>query len=291
MVQRKGHLVRVESLFAKLAPSEQKVAVSILEAPTLVIDMGISDLARRSGSSEAAVVRFCKKAGFAGFKQFKVAMSQELGSAPPPEIKNALNEHVKEFGDVEGIIRKVKDLDVSVLNEALSTVDREQLDGAAERLSSSKKVVIFAAGLSGTVASELNNRLMRFGFDSQYETSSYAQLMQASKLTPDDAAVGISYSGSTKEIVEAIGLARNAGAATIGITNSRDSMLARGSDFVITPEIRQSQFDVGMWSIPRIIGLAVVDVLMMAVAFKMGREDGADALSQKALLDRLGIGD
>ncbi|HNV34048.1 MAG TPA: MurR/RpiR family transcriptional regulator [Bacillota bacterium] len=291
MVQRKGHLVRVESLFAKLAPSEQKVAVSILEDPAVVIDMGISELAKRSGSSEAAVVRFCKKAGFAGFKQFKTAMSQEFGSAPPPEIKNALDEHMKESGSVESIIRKVRDLDVSVLNEALLGVDREQLDGAAERLASAKRVAIFAAGLSGTVASELNNRLMRFGFDSQYETSSYAQLMQASKLTPDDCAVGISYSGSTKEIVEAMGLARNTGASTIGITSLRDSPLARGSDFVIAPEIRQSQFDVGMWSIPRIVGLAVVDVLMMAVAFKMGREEGDGASSRRALLDRLGIGD
>ncbi|HPU96262.1 MAG TPA: hypothetical protein PK488_05290, partial [Bacillota bacterium] len=79
--------------------------------------------------------------------------------------------------------------------------------------------------------------------------------------------------------------------STIGITSLRDSPLARGSDFVIAPEIRQSQFDVGMWSIPRIVGLAVVDVLMMAVAFKMGREEGDGASSRRALLDRLGIGD
>lgn len=289
-MQRKGHLVRVESLFAKLAPSEQKVAMAILKDPTLVIEAGINEIADKSGASEAAVVRFCKKAGFDGFKQFKVAMAQELGSMPMTGSGSRLDEQIKGYGTIGELVQNVIEFDVSVLKDALNTVDRIQLAGAAEALSKAKKVVIFASGLSTTVANELNNRLMRFGFETQLEGSTYAQILQASKLTPDDVAVGISYSGTTKDVVDAVTFSKQSGAKVIALTNYPDMPLAQKADFVISSNIELSPIDIGMWSMPRIVGLALVDMLMATVAFTLkGGIEGEAEASRQALLARFGI--
>lgn len=288
--QRKGHLVRVESLLARLAPSEQKVAVAVLKDPSMVINSGINELAVKSGASEAAVVRFCKKAGYAGYKQFRVAMTQELGTYHMLGLDNSIDERIKSYGCIDEIINAVRDQEVSVLSAALSTIDREQLNLAADAVLNCKRVTIFATGLSGLIANELNNRLMRLGFDTQFEVSLYAQLLQASKLTPDDVAIGISYSGTTKEIVDAVGLAGRTGAKTIAITNYPDTDLAMKSDIVIAAGIENTFTDVGMWSMPRIVGLAIIDIYMAAVAFKMQGGIGSEAeASRRALLTTLGI--
>jgi len=288
--QRKGHLVRVESLLARLAPSEQKVAVAVLKDPSMVMDSGISDLAGKSGASEAAVVRFCKKAGYSGYKQFKMAMTQELGTYHLLGLENSIDEKIKSYGCIDEIINAVRDQEVSVLGSALSTIDREQLNMAADAIINCKRVTIFATGLSGMIANELNNRLMRLGFDTQFESSLYAQLLQASKLTPDDVAIGISYSGTTKEVVDAVGLAGKSGARTIAITNYPDMDLAKKSDIVIAAGIETTFTDVGMWSMPRIVGLAIIDIYMAAVAFKMQGGIGSEAeASRRALLTTLGI--
>lgn len=290
LLQRKGHLVRVESLIARLAPSEQKVAVAVLKDPSMVIETGISELALRSGASEAAVVRFCKKAGYTGYKQFKLAMTQELGTYHMLGLENSIDDRIKSFSGIDEVIKEVRDQEVSVLSAALATIDAEQLNQAADAILSCKRVAIFATGLSGLIANELNNRLMRLGFDTQFESSLYAQLLQASKLTPDDVAIGISYSGTTKEIVDAVGLAGKTGARTIAITNYPDMDLAHKSDIVIAAGIANSFIDVGMWSMPRIAGLAIIDIFMAAVAFKMHDGIGSEAeASRRALLTTLGI--
>lgn len=286
---RKGHLVRVESLFTKLAPSEQKVAMSILKDPPKVLEMGISDLAAYSGSSEAAVVRFCKKAGFTGFKQFKMAMAQELGSMPYADPNAFANIH-DDGKDLHKLSDKVLEAHISYLKAAFRQINLAAIDGAAKRIVKSRKIAIFATGLSSVVASELNNRLMRLRLDTQFEASPYAQYMQASKLTHGDMAIGISFSGTTKEIVDSITLAKEMGAATLAITNYPSMPLGQLCSFVIAPEIGQSTMDIGMWAVPRVVGLAVVDLLMAAVALNMeGSVEEEAETSRQAILFKLGI--
>ncbi len=289
-VFRKGHLVRVEALFAKLAPSEQKVAMLILKDPAKVLEMGISDLARASGASDAAVVRFCKKAGYSGFRQFKVAMAQELGSMSPFTGSKEISEIINSHGDMAGLFEKILEAHTSYLKSAFSQLDMAQLEGAAKAITKAKRICLFAVGLSGIVAGELNNRLMRFGFDTQNESSPYAQYMQASKLTSADMAIGISFSGTTKEVVDAVGLAKDMGASTIAITNYPSMPLGQMCDYVISPEIGQNPMDMGMWSVPRVVGLAIVDLLMAAVAFNMKEDiEGVAEASRQAILYKLGI--
>ena len=288
-VFRKGHLVRVESLFTKLAPSEQKVAMSILKDPPMILEMGITELAKFSGSSEAAVVRFCKKAGFTGFKQFKVAMVQELGSMPF-SVPKKMEDMLEGNDDLRRLSDKILEAHTSYLKASFAQVNLAQVESAAKKIVKSRKIAIFATGLSSVVASELNNRLMRLRLDTQYESSSYAQYMQASKLTPEDMAIGISFSGTTKEIVDSITLAKEMGAATLAITNYPAMPLGQLCNFVISPEIGQGPMDIGMWAIPRVVGLAVVDLLMGVVALNMeGSVEEEAETSRQAILFRLGI--
>jgi hypothetical protein len=60
-----------------------------------------------------------------------------------------------------------------------------------------------------------------------------SQLAAAALLSPEDAAIAISYSGRTEPVVEALRMARGRGAHTIAITSFEDSPLVKHADIAL----------------------------------------------------------
>ena len=69
--------IRLRAEMDKLSISERKVASCIVADSQAVLGMGISDIARRSGVSDATVVRLCRTLGYKGLKELKIAIAQE----------------------------------------------------------------------------------------------------------------------------------------------------------------------------------------------------------------------
>jgi DNA-binding MurR/RpiR family transcriptional regulator len=78
-------------------------------------------------------------------------------------------------------------------------------------------------------------------------------------------AIGISHTGMTAEVVDALRVARQRGATTVGITNFGGSALADEAELVLTTAARETTFRSGAMS-SRIAQLAVVDCLFSGVA-------------------------
>jgi RpiR family transcriptional regulator, carbohydrate utilization regulator len=76
-------LDRVSSLLEKLRPSEQAVARFVLRHPNLVIDLSFPDLAEKAGVSQPTIARFCRAAGFSGYRDFKLRLAQSLANGVP----------------------------------------------------------------------------------------------------------------------------------------------------------------------------------------------------------------
>ena len=64
-----------------LVPSEARVARFVLEEPTAVIHLSVTELATAANTSATTVMRFCQRIGFQGYQEFKIALAQE---AIPP---------------------------------------------------------------------------------------------------------------------------------------------------------------------------------------------------------------
>jgi RpiR family carbohydrate utilization transcriptional regulator len=81
-VSSQAALARIRSAQSSLTHSEAAVAALILAAPAAAMSLGIEALARRAGVSTATVLRFCQSLGFAGYKDFKIALAVEMGRSP-----------------------------------------------------------------------------------------------------------------------------------------------------------------------------------------------------------------
>ena len=57
---------------------ETSIADYILQNPEEVCTLGIAELARRTYSSNAAIIRMCRKLGISGYKEFRIAFAADL---------------------------------------------------------------------------------------------------------------------------------------------------------------------------------------------------------------------
>jgi DNA-binding MurR/RpiR family transcriptional regulator len=114
----------------------------------------------------------------------------------------------------------------------------------------------------------------------------HMQAMSAALLFPSCVAVAISVTGSTKDIIESVTIAKDTGATVIGITGRSKSPLARLCDFHLSVHSQEA----AVWLAPmssRIAQVALLDVLFVAVAIKRFA-DSKEKLEKvkKSLIDK-----
>lgn len=138
---------------------------------------------------------------------------------------------------------------------------------AARTLAKAKRIELFSTGISFGVAYTMRCKLHLIGLPAHAEFDSHMQLVAATQLKPGDVGFGISCSGSTKETVDCLRIARAKQATTICLTNSMKSPITDYTDLALyaTPsEIKYFQAPMAS----RVTQLAVADALFVYLALR-----------------------
>jgi RpiR family transcriptional regulator, carbohydrate utilization regulator len=259
-------IARIKDSFADLRPAEQAVADAVLADVQAAVDASNAEIALRAGVSQPTVTRFCRAIGCEGVRDFKLQLARSLVvgdlylAADPPMPPDA---NLPPFW-------------TSVLteaHEALHAVER-QLDPAlllraAEDIAAARHVAVLGlGGSSATLAEETRARLFRYGVGITAVEDPYLARMMAATFKPGDAFIAISQTGRTREVVEAIEIARHYGARTIAITTP-DSDLAHAADIALTTQVAEYP-DTLTPSAARFAFLTIIDLLSAATGYRMG---------------------
>jgi hypothetical protein len=94
----------------------------------------------------------------------------------------------------------------------------DRFDDAAEWIPAFEVLVFGLGGSSTALVQETQNRLFRYGVVVSAHSDPYVMKMTASTLKPNDVVIAISGTGRTREVVEAVALAKHYRAKAIGIT-------------------------------------------------------------------------
>lgn len=259
-------LVRMRSALPQLQPAEHRVAEVVLRDPAGAAHLSITELAERADTSVATVARFSHSVGFGGYPQLRLALAgaaareSALGGPthqPPADLNEAQT--------TEDIVAAIVHHEVRALQETAEHLDLTALDAAVEAVAAAPRVEIFGIGASGLVATDLQYKLIRAGRVAFCWTEFHAAMTSAVLLDASDVAIGISHSGSTQDVVEALAAAKNAGATTIAITNFSGAPIVEYADIVLTTAARETAFRSGALA-SRTAQLAVVDFLFVGVA-------------------------
>ena len=257
---RPGCLIKIESLLRSMNEAEKKVAQFILGNPEKVLEMTISEVAAESGVSESTVFKLCRTIDYGGFRDFKMALARQ-GVVPIPKPFAP----VKKTDDAKAIARKVLNITIETLEDTLNVLDFDELERAYLALKKAQKVLVISLSVSRTTAVFAADKLSFFGIDAQAVVDLHLQAMRAALLTPKDVLLAFSRSGDTRDVVEAVQIAKGRGAITIGITNNPRSYFAKTVDIKLIVALKDTRFRDDVLA-SRIEHLAIVDVLYTMLA-------------------------
>ena len=233
----RGALAAISDALPKLKGSAQKAAQFILNSPRETINLTITELGARVGVSEASIVRFAQALGYSGFHALKIGLAEDLVS---PML--LVHEDLTTDDSAADAVQKAMTAGMRSLEDTVRILEMTVLESAIQAICAAHRVELFASGNSIPLAMDLNFRLTKIGLYCRFSIDPTVQEMYASLTTPEDVAIGISHTGSSKDTVYALELARQRGARTVCITNHSDSPLTRHGDFCLFTSTRVSHF-------------------------------------------------
>lgn len=260
-------LTRLRYSEGDLSPSEKKIAEYILANAKDAVRQNIQELAEAAGGSPAAVTRLCKRISVKGFSELRVLLAEELSSTAESQEPF----YVPDFTDTDDESSIIRNLLRSVsTNLAMipALLSSEAVKAAAERILSSKRLLLLGIGASHIVAEDFFQKCLRVGILAACPSEEDLILLASTALTADDTALIVSYSGETPVIKKAAREAKERGASVVAITRYGASALSACADIVLNVPAVESTFRQGA-TVSRLSQLLVVDALYSSMLIKI----------------------
>lgn len=250
----------LESRYAALRPSEQRAADFILAHLAEAGQLTLAQTAERAGVSQPTVIRLARAAGFSGFRAFQLALVEEQarrGARAMYGYDLTANE------TVASVPAHIVSTTIRSLETMLKYVSGELIEKCVALLRSAGKIAVFGVENSVVTCRDLCTKLLYLGLPCVFYEDCYLQKIVAGGLTENDTAIGVSYSGSSRDTVDVMETARKSGANTIVLTNFRDSRIAQYADVLLCASNEQLLYGDAIFS--RTAQIAIVDMLYWGV--------------------------
>lgn len=247
--KEKSALPLIESAYADMTQTERLIANYFLEGNEPE-DLSLKAMAGRLAVSEATLVRFAKKVGFKGYREFVFQYEKSIASSKPSENVTASSLQV---------LNAYQDL----LTKTYSLIQEEQIARIAQRMGEMRRIFVSGIGSSGYAASEMAYRFKRIGCDMEAFTDIDMMRIVSVFHTAGDLVIGLSISGTRQEFLESLQMAKERGAMTILITSSSHEFHKRYIDeIVLVPSLLHLNY--GNLISPQFPLLVMIDILYAA---------------------------
>jgi len=253
----KSVLVRIQEYSAQASGAEKGVLRFLRENPEEAAGYSIKQLADKTFSSAATIVRLCRKMGFEGYKELQKSLLYE--SALRRESTRPMEQEIKKDDSLEELVNKVTYKNIVSLDNTRKLVDLEILNQCVELLERSQTVYLFGLGSSLLVARDMYLKLLRVNKPCVICDDWHAQLLHLALI--------VSYSGLTEEMIVCAREARLREAPVITISRFEQSPLVRLADYNLSVAATELIFRSGAMS-SRISQLNMIDILYTAYVHK-----------------------
>ncbi len=255
-----GCFIRIQGTYSTLRTAEQRVADFILKHAEELIYLTVTELAERTQTSESTVVRLCQKIGYKGYQEFKIMLARDL--VGPAET---VYEEIEPGDSLEALTTKVFQANAQALKDTIEVLGADELGKAVAALAKARRLEVYGIGGSAPLAFDAYHKFMKLGIPSMWLNDSDLMAMSSSLLEPPDVALGISHTGASRDVCDAMENAQNAGATTICITHRATSPITKVSNIKLFTAAKETAFGSDATS-SRIAQLTIIDVLYAGIA-------------------------
>lgn len=273
-------VAHIRARMPALTDRGRRIGQSILDNPLDVIHLTVTDLAQRTHTSVATVVRFCQDVGLRGFADLKIRLAAETIPA-----ERGLHEDVAVDDPAPTILSKVLTSTAGAVAAAADTVSATAFTHAVDLLRGADHLLCIGVGTSAPLAQDAGYRFRTAGLPAEAPYDPHVQHVAARLLGPGAVCLCISHTGQTRESLDSARAAKAAGAATVAITSFFNSPLTELVDVALVAGSRETDFRVEAIT-SRIAHIAVLDALYVAVFLSdIDRARTAQQLSAAALTE------
>ena len=256
-------LNRIRELLPELSKSERKVGEEVLSQPQLLIGSTLAELAQRADVSEPSVIRFCRATGSVGFSDFKLRLVQSLATGVP-----YVHRDVRPDEPTPDLCMKICGRSIDTLLRLRNDLDPAAIERAIGILAGARRIEFYGAGASGIVAADAQHKFLQLGAATVAYSDPHLHIASAATLAPGDAVVIFSYTGATQDILDSANIAKESGAAIIGITRAW-SPLTQSSTVALHVAVSEDE-DLYTPMAVRLAFLTIIDILAVGVALRRG---------------------
>ena len=217
--------MKIRSAYSTLPTAERKVADFILENPARASLMVINEIAEAAGVSVPSVTRLARKLGYNGFLDFRVALASGSSS-----IESLKSDPIRPTDNDEAVIEKMFLASMRAMEDTLKALPKNKLSTLAEKAVRAKRIFVFGTASSEFLARDIAYQFNYMGYDATAVSDSMVMDVLSARFTVDDVFIGISRSGRTKLLLDALKAAKAGGTYTAFVSNYINSPAANIAD-------------------------------------------------------------
>lgn len=251
----------IKQIYDNMTESEKKIADYLLVNSSEVYKFSANELASITKTSPSSVVRFSRKLGFEGFQDFKI----ELAKDDITSMDKIEYDYIYPEDNIKEVIYKTGNKNIQSINDTISLLDEHTIEEAVNTIKNARNIYIFGVGESALIALDLQYKLLRIHKNAIMSLDSHVQLSMSANISKEDIAIGISYSGKTKEVYSALNKCKQKGAKCITITKFGDNPVSSLADIKIQIPFVEKDLRIGAIS-SRIAQLTVIDIIFVGIA-------------------------
>jgi len=257
-------LQRVAELRATAPSARRAILDLVLEDPDRVLEESFEVLAERAGSSVPTVMRTCRDLGFAGLREFKLALAHDLALGG-----SALHRRVDIADTADDVVSKIARSAAASVAGVRTQIDMAALDAAVAVIATAPHIDVFGAGqTSWFMATDLQSRLFRLGLSANAWADYHLQQVAAGAQHPGGVVIAISHVGGMPSLLDAVDIARAQGAKAICITRPGTALAGRADLLLGLSVPDDAVMHVGIDAY--LTHLTLIEILTVLVAQRLG---------------------
>lgn len=232
-------LQRIREAVPQLNPTTRRIAEAILADPLGAGDSSITALAASAESSPAAVSRFSRRVGYAGFPALRSAIALDNGRAAQSGWERDIGTAITPSDASRDVLDILAGTAARALRDATAVIDLHQVERAADAITRAERVHLHGEWGDSIAVRELYLRLLRIGVAVWcHETGPRTLDLVAGTFTERDVVLVLNRSGDDATALHLVQAGQRARATTIAVHGVPGSLLGQAADVPLYTGIR-----------------------------------------------------
>lgn len=215
----------------RFSPTEQVIVAYLLKNYREVASLSVRQLAEKTYTSSAAVVRFCQRMGLKGYAEFKIKFVAEAMQDILQE--NSASNSITNKDDILSIIDKVTRIEVDAIQETRNDTDPAAIMRAVQLLDHANHIDFYAIGNNLHIADLAGYCFLHAGKFCTVHHAANELYLQAISSPKKNVAVLVSRTGENRRLVEIAEILKKRETPMLLITAAAASALGRLADEVL----------------------------------------------------------